>query len=165
MKVVDRKLCETLFRDLADELARPCADHQWWPLCRFWIFGIAPGELQRELELARIDVLDGEGAEPAVLEHVNARPVGNPRHRHLHHGGERAAVVERAAERRARLNEEPLCLLGPLLVVDVGVRPEPLDHLAVPVLHRDGTGEMPAIRAVTGTSKTELVLVRPTGIE
>ena len=104
-------------------------------------------------------MLDGHGAQLPGLDHVDPRPVGDARNGESRHGGERVAVVERPGQCCAGLDEEALRLLCPLLIVDVGVRPEPLHDPAFSPRHRDGASEMPAVRTVGGAAKPELGLV------
>ena len=61
---------------------------------------------------------------------------------------QRLAIVERAGEDRARLEQEVLVLLGALVVLDVGRRPDPLDDLAVRAAKRERPAEVPAIDPV-----------------
>ena len=110
-------------------------------------------------------MLDGERAQLSVLDDVHPGPVGDAWHGHLRENGERGAVVERAAESRARLDEEPLRLLGALPVVDVRVRAEPLDDLPAAAAHRDRARQVPAVRVVRRPAEAELVVVWSPSIE
>ena len=56
--------------------------------------------------------------------------------------------MERRAEQLARFEQEPLRLLGPLVIVDVGCRADPELDRAVRAVDRDRPAEMPAVRPV-----------------
>ena len=105
-------------------------------------------------------MLDRERAQSAVFEDVDARPVRDPRDGQPGERGQRAPVVERAAEDGTRFDQELLRFLRALPVVDVGVRAEPLDHLAASAPHRHRPRQVPAVGAVVGTLEADLVLVR-----
>jgi hypothetical protein len=165
VEVVDRELGQGLFGDFRRQLALAGAEDEGRALPSFGRLRISPRELQRELDLLRIDVLDRERAEPVVLEDVDACPVGDPRDGKLRKGGQRAAVVEGAAEHRPRLDEKPLRFLRTLAVVDVGVGPEPLHDLAASTPHRHRPRQVPAVRAVVRVAEADLVLVRLSSVE
>jgi hypothetical protein len=165
VEVVDGQLGQPLLCDLRDELAFAGPHDERRSLGRVWVLRVALRELERELDLLRVDVLDGERTQPALLEHVDARPVGDLEDGHLRDRRERAAVVERAAEGRACIDEEPLRRLGTLLVVDVGVGAEPLDDLAALVLHRERARQVPSIRTIRSTTEAKVVLVRDPRVE
>ena len=159
MKIVDRELGDPLFGDLGDELALTGPQNVRRALPGLGILGVAAAELECELDLAAVHVLDGKRSQLPVLQDVHSGPVGDSRHGHLRDGGERGAIVERAAERRTRLDEKPLGLLRALLIVDVGVRAEPLHDRALTVAHRQSARQVPAVRQVRGALEAELVLV------
>ena len=165
MEVVDRELRQTFFGDLRDELALSRAQHERRPLSGLGVLRIAAAELECELDLALVDVLDRERAQPSLLDDVHACPVGDAWHGHLRQSCQRGAVVERAAQGRARIDEKPLRFLGALAVFDVRVRAEPLDDLTAAVPHRDRARQVPAVGLVRRASETELVFVRVPGVE
>src|SRR2546425_2992948 len=165
MEVVDRELRQTFLGDLRDELALSGAQHERRPLGGFGVFWIATAELECDLDLALVDVLDGERAQPSLLDDVHACPVGDARYGHLRESHQRGAVVERAAQGRSRVDEKLLRFLGALAVFDVRVRAEPLDDLTAAVPHRDRARQVPAVGLVRRAAETELVLVRVPGVE
>src|SRR6266536_3600940 len=165
MEVVHRELGQPFFRDLCDELALAGAQDERRALRGVGILRIAPAELERELDLALVDVFDGERAQLSVLDDVHAGPVGDSWDGHLCESGQGRAVVERAAESRSRLDEEPLRLLRALAVLDVRVRAEPLDDLPPAVAHRDRARQVPAVGVVRRPAEAELVVVGSPGVE
>ena len=94
VEVVRRELRESFLADFRHQLTLAGVDDTWRPLLCVLALGVAAAELQRELDLPRIDMLDSDRAQPALLEDVDAGPVGNARHGELRHSGECAAVVE-----------------------------------------------------------------------
>src|SRR5262249_9480162 len=111
-------------------------------------------------DLLRVHMLDRKRVQASVLDHVDARPVRDARYGEFREGGEGAAVVERGCQRSAGVDEEALCFLRALLVVDVDVRAEPFDDRAALVRHRNRTRQVPAVRAVGRAAEAQLVLVR-----
>jgi hypothetical protein len=87
---------------------------------------------------------------PVVLDDVHVAPVGDLRHGQPRDTDERLAVVERAREDVAGVDDERALLLDPLAVVDVRRRSHPQLDLAVVVADRDRPAEMPAVCPVRG---------------
>src|SRR5262249_61469329 len=80
VEVVLRQLGELLVADLGGELAATSTEDERRALHGLGILGIPACELERQLDLPRVDVFDRERVQASVLDDVDAGPVRDPRH-------------------------------------------------------------------------------------
>ena len=102
-------------------------------------------QLLGEDDLLRVDVSQRDLEHDAFVDDVHSRPVGDGGNGRARDRLEGVDEVERIAEELACFEEEPLRLLGPLVVVDVGCRADPEVDRAVRAADRHRAAEMPAV--------------------
>jgi hypothetical protein len=133
--------------DLGDQLGHAAADHLGHAGAVAHLGRVAAGQLAGVRDPRGVDVGDRDLAQLVAVEQVHRAPVGDVRDRQPGDAGERDLEVERVREHRAGPEQEAVGLLDALVLVDVGVGPEPPDDRAVLVAHRLGAREVPAVHA------------------
>ena len=146
MQLVDGTLAEHRVGQLADELRLAGADHLGDGA--LLVRRVALLQLLGEDDLLRVDVRERDLEHDAIVDDVHRRPVGDGRDGRARDRLERVDVVERRAEQLAGFEEEPLRLLGPLVIVDVGGRADPEVDRAFRAPDRHRAAEMPAVGSV-----------------
>ena len=146
MLLVLGRLDDQLVGDVRPQLRLAGGEHLVQPAVGARLGGVAIGELLRQRDLRRVDVLDRHALrlERAVAGEVDAAPVGHAGDGQLGDRGQRRLVVERAGEQAARLGEEALRLLDLLELGDVLDHVDREPHGAVGLAHRLGLDARPA---------------------
>ena len=146
MQVVDGALPQHLVGHLVDELRAAGADHLGDGA--LLVRRVALLQLLGEDDLLCVHVRERHLEHDPFVDDVHGGPVGHRGDCRACDRLERVDEVERRAEQLARFEEEPLRLLGPLVVVDVGRRADPEVDRAVRTADRHRAAEMPAVRPV-----------------
>ena len=146
MLLVLGRLDDQLVGDVRPQLRLAGGEHLVQPAVGARLGRVAIGELLRQRDLRRVDVLDRHALrlERAVAGEVDAAPVGHAGDGQLGDRGQRRLVVERAGEQAARLGEEALRLLDLLELRDVLDHVDREPHRAVGLAHGLGLDARPA---------------------